>query len=460
MQEIINKRGWDFKLFDTGRFKEELPIYGTKIQNGLHDVEPDGSFVECEPSMRDYIGNVSTLEAIRGRYGHLRAGDTGSESKDRIKILTKRNCGISLKLSGYRTYGPWDDTTKKIRFDTDDGITLNYYPSYKGVNIVITVDNPQAASNIITFSLKEYGCDYTYEEKDGNIIARSSNGEDDIYINALYAIDANGDSGNVSLRLGNVIDGYQRIEKVIEPVWFGNAIGPVEIDPSVTIDDDSGTLNDLAMITGAPNNNYGGAPWLNCQRYGAGDADSTNFLMYVDLSAYPNITVTSAKFGVDVYAIGGSNTIDYYKVLVDWVEGTANGSVQAGSSCWAYRISNTDNWNSAGCQGSGSDHEAIKDGSVTITAIDSDFPIPLTNALVQDWSGTPANNRGIVSIKPDIQNGIYSNMRSSEATLGNKPYFYMEYTEGDGAISHYVAFSIYDKQFNAFKELSGKNTII
>ena len=37
------------------------PIYGTKIQNGLHDIEPDGSFVECNSSMRDYTGNVSSV---------------------------------------------------------------------------------------------------------------------------------------------------------------------------------------------------------------------------------------------------------------------------------------------------------------------------------------------------------------------------------------------------------------
>lgn len=195
----------------------------------------------------------------------------------------------------------------------------------------------------------------------------------------------------------------------------------------VTIDDDSGTLRDLAMsgYSSNVNTNFGGASWINCQRTTA--SDRTNTLLYVDLSAILNVTVISAKFGLDFYSTSGVNAFDYYKVHVDWVEGTSGGAYQAGSSCWNYRISDTDDWDSAGCEGSGTDHAIIKDGSITVSGPSSDFPMPLTNVLVQDWIDTPASNRGIVWIKPTIEAGKWSVARSSEATTGNKPYFYMEY---------------------------------
>lgn len=435
MVELISKRKWDSKTFDTGRVDEkEHTIYGTTLQNGLHDVELDGSFVECNPSMLDYDGNVSTLEAVRGRYGHLRAGDTGSESKDRIKILTKKDCGISLKLCGHKTYGPWDDTTRKIRFDTNDGITLNYYPSYKGVNIVVTVDNPQITSNIITFSLKAYGCDYIYEEKDGNIIAKSSTGEDDIYINALYAIDANGDSEQVSFRLSNIVDGYQRIEKVINPIWFGNAAGPVELDPSVTIDDVSGTLEDNLLIsaTAQAGYNYGGLDSLQARNRSA--LDWFVSLLKVDLSAYTGNTVTLAYFGLDIFGGLATQDIAWNRVLIPWGEGNQTGSTAAaGTSSWNTSESPT-TWNTAGCQGDGTDRQAIPEGTASISSIpDSDYHLGMTLATVQAWLDDASNNNGILLDAPDIQAGSkWINVRSSEATSGNKPYFYMEWVDGEG----------------------------
>ena len=42
MVEIIHKRGWDSKVFDTGRVQVKegelaRSIYSAKLQNGLHD---------------------------------------------------------------------------------------------------------------------------------------------------------------------------------------------------------------------------------------------------------------------------------------------------------------------------------------------------------------------------------------------------------------------------------------
>ena len=429
MVEIIHKRGWDSKVFDTGRgqVKEgepDRPIYGAKLQNGLHDIESNGSFVDCNPSMRDYIGNVSTLEAIRGRYGSLRAGDTKSESKDRIKILTKRNCGISLKLCGHKTYGPWEDTTRKIRFDTNDGITLNYYPSYKGVNIVITVDNPQTASNIIKFALKKYGCDYEYEEKNGNIIARSSTGKEDIYINALYATDATGDSGEVYLRLGGIVDGYQIIEKVIAPVWFGNAVGPVNIDPSVTIEDITGTLIDTRLHAGLPTWNFGTS--------GTGLVNTTQaIMMAVDLSTYGGNTAILAKFGIHISSGTYPIDIGWHRVLVEWIEGARTGIAITGEPSWNDRaVPNA--WNTAGCQGDGTDRQATPEGSAQITASNPDYALDMSLPTVQAWLDNSADNHGIII--PNVASGQIFVRLSEYTTTTDIPYFYMEYTEGEVGI--------------------------
>ena len=415
MNELTHKRGWDSKVFDTGRKEGKKTIYGAKLQNGIHDIDPDGSYVDCNPSMRDYVGNVSTLEAIRGRYGSLRAGDTGNESKDRVKILTKRNCGVSLKLCGHKTYGPWEDTTRKIRFDTNDGITLNYYPSYKGVNIVITIDNPQTASNIIKFSLKKYGCDYIYEEKDRNIIARSSTGKDDIYINALYAVDANGDSGEVYLRLGDIVDGYQIIEKVIAPVWLGNAVGPVNIDPDITIEDgvDGGIINDSFLNSSAPTANYGSNISIGLHELTPGSPQPG--IIYVSLTDYGDVVWLNGKFTLSPRESGGSlpYNVKVWRLLKAWTENTVT-----------YNSADVA-WQTPGAKGA-LDRASVEEATVSVDNAATDFPI-LAATLNDYWGGDVDNNGVLLEAS---QTGGYVHMHSSDSA-GIKPVFYGEYIEDD-----------------------------
>ena len=440
MVELIHKRGWDSKVFDTGRVQvkegePDRPIYAAQLQNGLHDIEPNGSFVDCDPSMCDYIGNVSTLEAIRGRYGSLRAGDSESESKDRVKILTKRDCGISLKLCGHKTYGPWEDTTRKIRFDTNDGITLNYYPSYKGVNIVITVDNPQTASNIIKFSLKEYGCDYTYEEKDGNIVARSSTGKDDVYINALYATDATGDSGEVHLRLGDIVDGYQIIEKVIAPVWFGNAVGPVETDPSITIEDgvDGGVIEDalISSFSSQVTWNWGAQTFTQC--YNGTLSTSQNVARFVDLSPYSGVTVLSGKYILDCTQLDASGwTVTVNPILRQWNEGNKLGAIAStGAITGNSARHNEESWASIICTGADTDYNSTVAASFIAPASLGVFDVNLTAISIQNKiDGT---NNGDIFRVPFTNTA--SGFRTGASESANAPQFYMEYTEAAAAIN-------------------------
>lgn len=395
----------------------------------MHDIEPNGSFVEVNKSFQPYIIGVSTDRITRNRCGSVRVSDTGSDSKDLAKIKTKNDCGISLKLKGHKTSGPHFDTLNEVYYTTDDGITLRYIPHYKGVNIVIEIANPSTALNVYRFTLKEYGCDYTYEDTPDGIHCISSTGVDDVFIKATYVVAGDGDYGIISVCKGEIVNGYQEIIKTISPVWLGNAVAPVKADPSVTIDDIIGTLKDNRLLSTVINNNYGGSSVLQIQYDGT---SKRNTLMSVDLTNYPDITVTSAKFGVDFYSITGTNNFDYYKVLVDWVEGVSNGIFEAGASSWRYTASPTQ-WTSFGCTGVGTDHAAVKDGSAVSSGNNNDFPIPLTNALAQDWIDNPGDNHGIVMLKPAEEVGANISMRSSES-VGNEPYFYMEYTE-DGVVA-------------------------
>lgn len=437
MNELIHKRGWDSKTFDTGRTqtgadKRELPIYGTKIQNGMHDIEPDGSFVDINKKYTPYKVGVSSDRIVRNRCGEVRISDTESVSKDLAKIKTKRNRGISLKLKEYVTDGPFFWNNNSAYYTTNGGIKLWYHSNYKGLNIEIEIANPQTASNVYRFTLKEYGCNYTYEEINGSIKCVSSTGEDDIWIKATYAVDANGDYGNVSMRLGAVdSDGYQVIEKVITPVWLGNAVGPVLSDPNVTIDDVSGTFEDANISSVPTQEDYNWGSQLFNQHYNGTLNFSNNVAYYVDLSAIPSgVTVTSAKYIFNcVLTSGAAFTVTVNPILRAWGEG-----IQAGSAAATGEITgnsarhNEELWTALICTGSGTDYNATAAASFTSPAGTGVFDVDLTTVSVQDK--IDGSNNGDIFRVPLTNTGAYYREDSSESG-GIKPALYIEYTEGE-----------------------------
>jgi hypothetical protein len=429
--ELTDKREWDSKLFDTGRVDEkERPIYGTKLQNGLHDIEPDGSFVDINTLFQPHAVGVSTDRVIRNRCGEVRASDTGSESKDLAKVKTKNLCGVSLKLKGYRTYGPHFDDLKSTYYTTNNGITLKYYPNYKGVNIVIVIDNPQIASNVYRFSIQEYGCSYTYEKIEGGIKCISSTGQDDIYIKALYVKDANDGYGSVDIDLDGVEDGRQIIKKTIAPVWLGNAVGPVESDPSVTIDDDTGTFEDAISYNGLPDNNYGA--WDRGSLFNQATNKQSTFIKVL-LTSLAGKTVVDSYFGFDVFGNTFPVVGNAHVILVPWGEGNKNGAAaSAGELTYNSSEHSISTWNTANCKGDGTDRVAAVDGTYTFTGINSDTHFPVSSGAVQGMIDSPATNYGWVFETLDIFSRTIA-WRSSEAVIGNKPYIYVEYTEGAAA---------------------------
>ena len=441
MVELIHKRGWDSKVFDTGRThvgkdKKERTVYGTELQNGLHDEEPDGSFVEVNAKFMDYNVGVSTDRVIRNRCGEVRISDTGSESKDLAKVKSKRGCGVSLKLKGIRTYGPFFDDLKSCYYNTDDGIKLRYYPHYKGVSIVVEISNPQTASNIYRFSLKEYGCDYTYEEIGGAIRCISSTGKDDIIIKATYATDGNGDSGPVYMRLGNIVDGYQEVEKVISPVWLGNAVGPVLSDPEVTIDDSTGTFEDASLFASSVHLNSGG--WSLAQIEDGNVAVSkTSNVRRVDLSSYPNITVLNAKYSINITSLGAfAYDYELFPILRQWNEGNKSLATATTGEVTAYSARHGEQlWALTGCNDPGTDRSATSAGDGTLPVSLGWFDMVVTAASVQAKIDNPSTNYGdVMHVKTPTPSASFYRWHSSEGTPGSLPSFYMEYTEavGDG----------------------------
>ena len=441
MVELIHKRGWDSKVFDTGRThvgkdKKERTVYGTELQNGLHDEEPDGSFVEVNAKFMDYNVGVSTDRVIRNRCGEVRISDTGSESKDLAKVKSKRGCGVSLKLKGIRTYGPFFDDLKSCYYNTDDGIKLRYYPHYKGVSIVVEISNPQTASNIYRFSLKEYGCDYTYEEIGGAIRCISSTGKDDIIIKATYATDGNGDSGPVYMRLGNIVDGYQEVEKVISPVWLGNAVGPVLSDPDITIEDgvDGRVIEDAFLFANNPTYNYGARVNFVANSWELGAASSRTFAIYTDLSFLNGVTVTLAKYIFNVLSFSAEADYRLRPLKRIWGEGNKTGSAASTGEVTADSARfDEEDWTGRCASGAGTDYDDTSiTGDFTADATGT-LEVILNNAVIQARIDTPALNKGDGCHPLDAPKSATVTIVSSEGGA-NKPKLYMEYTEavGDG----------------------------
>lgn len=220
-------KDWDIDEEDTGRFQDGKPIIGATFQNGLNDIEPDGSFVPCDMDIEDFLDGVTTHKVKRGRYGELRFADTADSNKHLCKIKYKDSKGISFKYLGGNSDLP-DVSSGKPKFSSDDGVEIEHIPTYKGVSINLIVSDPLTAPFEFSFSIKTYGQNYTYAEQDGNIIATGDDAKT-ITMRANPATDANGDESTVTLVLTGEVGGFQTFKKVVDEAWLRAAAAPVTI---------------------------------------------------------------------------------------------------------------------------------------------------------------------------------------------------------------------------------------
>ncbi len=420
---MIYHKDWDINEHATGQFKNGKPVIGATFQNGLNDIEPDGSFVPCDEGISEVTQGVTHLKMNRGRMGELRFGDSSHPNSFLVKIKNKAFKGVSFKYTGANGSSMTANNGKPLcHFDND--ISIESTPYYKGVKMDIIVNDPLTAPLEYPFSIKTYGQGYTFIEENGGATLRGED-QDPIFIKPPYAIDANGDIGIVTIQYTGMVNNLITFKKVVDEEWFRQAAAPVRIDPDVTIDDDTGTFEDAIISTGFPNNNLGANPQGDTLSFDPAPKEST--LLYVDLSVYTNISVTDARFGLDVSS--GTYPIDtnMHNVLVAWGEGNkVNAAATDGECSWNHSEHPT-TWNTAGCKGNGSDRAATPVGSLQFTANNSDTHYAISNASVQGWIDDAVSNFGVLIESPNAVSGKLVVWRSSEGP-GNKPYFYMEYT--------------------------------
>ena len=189
----------------------------------------------------------------------------------------------------------------------------------------------------------------------------------------------------------------------------------------ITIEDgvDGGVIGDSTIRSSFPTYNFGGKNEILLESRG----QIGSGLLKVDLSLLAGFTPVTSHFGLDLFSGTGIGLL-WYQTIKDWNPGVSNGSALTGEVTWYSAKHNQLSWTIAGCRGEGTDRNAIADGSKT-TVISSDFQIPISNDLAQ--IGIDNGELPIILIN-DISTLV--RFRSTEATEGNKPYFYMEYTDG------------------------------
>lgn len=410
-------KGWDISEHATGRFKDGKPIIGATFQNGLNDKNADGTYSPCDIRISKVTQGVTHLRMNRGRMGELRFGDSSHPNSFLVKIKNKALKGVSFKYTGAGGSSMTANNGKPL-CHFDNGISIESTPYYKGVKMDIIVNDPLTAPIEYPFSVKDYGQKYTFiEDENGGATLRGED-QDPIFIKPPYAVDANGDIGLVTVHYTGIVNNLITFKKVVDEEWLRHAAAPVRIDPDVTIDDDSGTFEDTYLNKQSPTTNNGSAGFFTLRRISF--TNQRNILLGVDLSAYSDVTVTAARFGLNIYTGAFPVTnINWYETNPSWVELQATWN--------KYNTGN--NWDTAGCLGSGTDHAitAENDGSPkTVSEIASDEHFDMTNETVQGRLGSFLR---IVIYQTTQQSTSFFHVRSSEAVLGNKPYFYMEFTE-------------------------------
>lgn len=165
-------------------------------------------------------------------------------------------------------------------------------------------------------------------------------------------------------------------------------------------------------------------------------------LMRFDLSSLslaPGESVASASITLNLNAapVSGAEEIGVYEVAlanVGWVEGTANGTRQVGSSSFNYRI--TESTDPASTTWDGGSNGALEGwpGSTTPmdtatvdvgTALGTDFTFDLDLTLVESWINNSSTNAGVVfspTAGPANSNNYLASFDSSEdGTIAFRP---------------------------------------
>ena len=235
-------------------------------------------------------------------------------------------------------------------------------------------------------------------------------------------------------------------------VWHVSANGARIRFGDNSTDDVSGTVEETILIerNGYENFNYGG----RTANVVAGDPTNTNntrraLIRIRDIGA--NIpagqAIVSARLFLysHTYDTATPRSVSAYRVLLDWVEGTANGTVETGSSCWNYARYTSLPWNTVGCDAASdtaaedttADRRSTPENSTVISTLDQYYSWDLTHA-VRNWYSGDWSEYGVILIN------------DSEGTSDTRKYFRPSENSTDG-IRPYLEV-VYEPESNAVKE--------
>lgn len=235
------------------------------------------------------------------------------------------------------------------------------------------------------------------------------------WFDAPTAWDANGDAAaGVVLRVRKA--GNNLYVEVRTPyTWLQGAQYPVVVDPTLTAQPDSDAGKDTRIKENAATKNYGDLEYIEVASYDVGD--TTNALLQFDVSSIPSgAEIDTAVLTLTTSLKISDFTMALYRVLVSWTESGVTWNSRDG----------TNNWSTAGCQGSGTDHAAsATESGVASHATANTFSVA---GDVQAWvDGT--SNYGWVIDPDSAPSGDYILYHSCESsTAASRPKLVVDYT--------------------------------
>lgn len=209
------------------------------------------------------------------------------------------------------------------------------------------------------------------------------------------------------------------VEIVIPWTWLQAAAYPVVVDPTFTdgYGGDATTYKDTHIKENAATTNYGTNINIEVSDYGAGD--TSNVLIEFDVSSIGG-TIDSATLSIYNPQLVGSFTMAIYRLLVSWTEAGATWNSRNG----------TNNWSTAGAQGSGTDHaESATQSGVAASASSSWTNFTVTDDVQAFVDGT--TNYGWVIDPDSAPSSDYALYWSSDYVDNTalRPKLVVEYTE-------------------------------
>ena len=423
MPQIFHKDLDINEIHNTGRFKDGNPIIEAFLQNGLNKRDKkSGLFIPCNMGLTEKVGARNPWHVNDGRYGHLSFVNPSALNKHEITLQYESGTGIRLRYEGANCSFE-SLTDNKPKFKAQDGVTLEHTPTYKGVSVVIVLDDPLNAPDSFKFSIDEIGTEYTLKEVNRGILL---DGPEPIMIHAPWVEDGNGERGQAVLEIGPVEGGRKTIiKRIVDIAWLRQAAAPVKFDPFITIEDgvDGGVIEDTSMLSADPTGNYGTNIYGGANNYGGGLDEGQWSLLKVGLSAYVGATAISGKYILRP-AIGNTTTMPgkCTKLLKAFVDSTAT---------WNNRDTATP-WDLGGAQETtgGTPDRASSDECLFDMLNTGITYMPITVPTLEEWLVGP--NYGIVASGNGGAPGNYLHWGSSENTTVPIQ-FYFEY-EGGGLL--------------------------